>query len=191
MPAKKKKSNLLKWLLGGAGVLVLLSQGNRLRVMSDLKKIRLGEFFTLDEFVKTSTGIENIPTEDAVRRLKLLVQNVLDPLRRAVGKPITITSGYRSPLVNANVVGSSVTSQHMKGEAADFKIAGMTNQQIIDKIRQLRLPYDQVIDEQRGSSLWVHVSHAANGGQRLAWLTRRDPGPTRPKEYETIKTGYA
>lgn len=187
----KSESNVWKWILGGAGALLLLSQGNRHRVMSDLKKIRLGEFFTLDEFVKTSTGLENIPPPEAVERLKLLVKNVLDPLRRYLGKPITITSGYRSPLVNANVIGSSTTSQHMKGEAADFKVSGMTNQQIIDAIRKLRLPFDQVIDEQRGSSLWIHVSHAANGSQRTAWLTRRDPGPTRPREYELIKTGYA
>ena len=184
----------LKWYhyLGiGTGILVIGSIINRQRVMQNLKLIRLGEFFTLDEFVKTSTGIENIPTEDAIRRLTLLVQNVLEPLRKALGKPINITSGYRSPLVNAAVVGSSKTSQHSKGEAADFKVSGMTNQQIIDVIRKLRLPYDQVIDEQRGPSLWVHVSHAASGNQRLAWLTRRDTSTERPREYELIKTGYA
>lgn len=179
------------WAAIGTGTLFLLSQGNRVRVMSNLKDIRLGKYFTLDEFVRTSTGIDNIPPPEVVERLKLLVRNVLDPLREALGKPISINSGYRSEAVNDAVVGSSKTSQHPKGEAADFRVAGMTNQQIIDVIRKLRLPYDQLIDEQRGSSLWVHVSHAANGSQRTAWLTRRDPGPGRPKEYETVKYGYA
>lgn len=158
--------------------------------MKDLSKIRLGEFFTLDEFVKTSTGLDNVPPPEVVERLRKLVQNILDPLRRAVGKPIRITSGYRSPLVNANIEGSSKTSQHMKGEAADLQIAGMSNQQIVDIIRQLRLPYDQLIDEQRGSALWIHVSYNTTGTPRYQWMTRRDPGPGRP-EYETIKVGLA
>lgn len=179
------------WWALGIGVVVLGTQGNRYRVMSDLSKVKLGEFFTLDEFVKTSTGIDNIPPADVVERLRKLVVNVLDPLRKAVGKPIRITSGYRSPSVNAAVIGSSKTSQHMKGEASDLQIDGMTNQQIIDKIRQLRLPYDQLIDEQRGSSLWVHVSYNTSGSPRYQWLTRRDPSTTRPNEYETIKVGLA
>lgn len=184
----------MKWYhYTGIGLALLAVSGffNRQRVMSNLKQVRLGEFFTLDEFVKTRSGLDNVPTEDAIRRLTLLVKNILDPLRKAAGKPITINSGYRSPLVNANTVGSSLTSQHMKGEAADIRIEGMSVAQTIELIRKLRLPYDQLIDEQRGSSVWVHVSHAANGNQRAQWLTRRDPSATRPKEYELVKTGYA
>lgn len=180
-----------KWWAIGAGVLVLATQGNRYKVMNDLSKIKLGDFFTLDEFVKTATGLENIPPPEVVERLRLLVKNVLDPLRKKLGLPITVTSGYRSPLVNANVEGSSKTSQHMNGEAADIVVKGLTNAQIIQVIRSLQLPYDQLIDEQRGSSLWVHVSHNTTGAQRVMWMTRRDPGPNRPKEYELVKYGYA
>lgn len=188
---EKCKMKWYHWTGIGLGVLTLGGFFNRERVMSNLKQIKLGEFFTLDEFVKTRTGFDNTPTPEAIERLRLLVKYILDPLRKAVGKPITITSGYRSPTVNSNVVGSSKTSQHMKGEAADFKISGMTNQQVIDLVRKLRLPYDQIIDEQRGSSLWVHISYNSNGNQRAQWMTRRDPGPTRTREYELIKTGLA
>lgn len=186
-----KNNNWLWWIAGGLGFLVITSQGNRIRVMSDLSKVKLGEFFTLDEFVRTSTGIDNIPPPEVIEKLRKLVVNCLDPLRKALGKSIHINSGYRSPEVNANVVGSSTTSQHMKGEASDIHVDGYTNQQLIDKIRALRLPYDQLIDEQRGSSLWVHISHNATGSQRVQWLTRRDPGASRPKEYELVKYGYA
>ncbi len=188
------------WASIGFGLLLAGGAFNRQRVMNDLRKIRLGEFFTLDEFVKTITGFEDAPPQEVIDSLTALVKNCLDPIRRAIGKPIKVTSGYRSPEKNASIfvdannngvrdageVGSSKTSQHMKGEAADIQIQGMTNQQIIDLIRKLRLPYDQLIDEQQGSSLWVHISHRKVGAQRTQWLTRRDPG-----EYKTIKYGYA
>lgn len=181
------------WILIAVALLGLGGFFNRKRVMGDLSKIQLSENFNLSEFVKTSTGADNIPTPEAIENLKLLVKNILQPLRNHVGRPITITSGYRSPGVNAAVVGSSKTSQHMKGQAADLQIAGMTNQQIIDAVRSLRLPYDQIIDEERknlnGSvSKWIHVSFNPNG-QRKQWMTRRDPGPNRPREYELIKVG--
>lgn len=186
----------MKWYWWIAIALAVLGLGgffNRKRVMSDLSKVQLSENFNLSEFVKTSTGVDNIPTPEAIEQLKLLVKNILQPLRTHLGRPITITSGYRSPLVNSKVEGSSKTSQHMKGQAADLVIPGMTNQQIIDVVRQLRLPYDQIIDEERkridGSvSKWIHVSFNPNG-QRKQWMTRRDPGPDRPREYELIKVG--
>jgi zinc D-Ala-D-Ala carboxypeptidase len=176
------------WAIGTLIVIVIISQINRVRVMGNFKNIKLGPNFDLSEFVKTNTGLENVPGETEIENLKLLVKNILQPLRDHLQKPISITSGYRSPLVNGNVEGSSKTSQHMKGQAADIVIAGMTNQQIIDAVRALSLPYDQIIDEQRGKSLWVHVSYTSTGG-RKQWLTRRDPGPDRPREYETIKIG--
>lgn len=225
-----------KWIVSiSAAGLILAALFNRKRVMEDLKKIRLGKNFTLDEFVVTSTGVENIPGEKEIAALKNLVQKGLQPLRDFLGWAITITSGYRSPITNALVPGSSDTSQHPKGEAGDFsvrftyskkqytesqalelvlkKIAAkgftiknlevrhqssywmwqLSNQTIIDIIRMLKLPYDQLIDEERGNknSIWVHWSIKHEGTQRLQWMTRRDPGPDRPKEYETIKYGYA
>lgn len=159
--------------------------------MSNLAQVKLGKYFTLAEFVVTATGLDNTPTPDAIKRLESLVINCLDPLREKLGKPVHINSGYRSPLVNSNVVGSSTTSQHMVGEAADIHVDGMTNDDLIALIRQMKLPYDQLIDEWRGTSRWVHISHKYSGNQRTQWLTRRDPGPGRPNEYETVKYGYA
>lgn len=175
------------WFAIGIGVLVVTSQGNRVLVMSDLKKIQLSPNFNLSEFVRTSTGIDNIPGPEEIENLRALVTNVLQPLREYVKRPIRITSGYRSPGVNAAVGGSSKTSQHMKGQAADFQIDGMTNQQIIDAVRMLGLPYDQIIDEQLRGSKWIHVSYVKTGN-RLAWLTARDRtgGGT---QYATVKVG--
>lgn len=169
-------------------ILVVAALLNRKRVMAKLKTIRLSKNFTLDEFVITSTGIENVPGEEEIKSLKLLCEKILQPLRDAVGKPIIISSGFRSLLVNTAIGGES-TSQHVKGQAADFHIPGMTNQEIIDLIRELKLPYDQVIDENLKGKQWVHVSF--KNVPRLQWLTARDVGPGRPKKYETIKFGLA
>ena len=63
-------------------------------------------------------GLDNTPGERERLALLALVEKVLDPLREALGEPIRITSGYRSPELN-RLVGGVPTSQHLKGEAAD------------------------------------------------------------------------
>ena len=172
------------WLLPGSVITGILIY--RQRVVSNLKNMKLSENFSLSEFVVTATGLDNIPGDAEVKRLQLLVTNILQPLRKYLNRPVHINSGYRSPLVNKAIGGSS-TSQHMKGEAADIRIDGMTNQEIVSAIRTLNLPYDQLIDEQLHGSKWVHVSYSSTGG-RKQWLTARD-GEGGKTVYETVKFG--
>ena len=160
------------WIGIGIGVLIISSQGNRLLVMNDFTKIRLSKDFTLDQFVRTSSGLDNIPNQTEIDALRALATNVLQPLRDYFKKPFQKISGFRSLPVNTKI-GGSKTSQHMKGEAADFQIIGVTNQQIIDAARMLRLPYDQIIDEQLRGSKWIHVSYSQKGNKKQ-WLTARD-----------------
>lgn len=135
--------------------------------------MKLGRWFTLDEFTRSPTaramGIDNTPPPDAVQRLTLLVVNVLDPLRDALGKPITVTSGYRSPMLNVRAGGAS-SSQHVLGEAADIECAGLATAELARRVLKLGLPFDQLIlefhDPEVPSSGWVHVSHRASGVQR-------------------------
>ena len=76
-------------------------------------------YFTLQELTKSNTAIakklDNTPDEQAIKNLNTLVDNVLDPLRKLYGKPIIVTSGYRSPEVNRSVNGAT-SSQHALGE---------------------------------------------------------------------------
>lgn len=117
--------------------------------------------FTIDELSRSATatrrGIDNTPTREAIGNLTALVDNVLDPLREAWGKPIRVNSGYRCPALN-RAVGGSATSQHLTGQAADITAGGVSeNRRLFDLIRRLRLPFDQLIWENGGA--WVHVSH--------------------------------
>ena len=95
------------------------------------------KYFSYSEFFKSDTAekyqVNNIP-EDAqlsqvLGNIKALVSNVLDPLRAMIGRPIIITSGYRSQRVN-ELIGGSKTSQHLLGKAADIHVQGYTPQQM-------------------------------------------------------------
>lgn len=112
----------MKWywwatIIGGTGLLIL----NRKRVMDSLD-IQLSNDFNLKDFVRTSTGFDNIPGTEEIENLANIVRRTLQPLRNYLRLPITITSGYRSLLVN-RAVGSNDSSQHIKGEAVDFRVA--------------------------------------------------------------------
>lgn len=120
------------------------------------------KYFTIKELTNSATakrkGIDNRPTQEVTTALVALVDNVLDPLRQAYGKPIVVTSGYRSVKLNKAVGGAS-SSQHVKGEAADIRSVSddpKENKVIFDLIRKLGLPFDQLINEFGYD--WVHVS---------------------------------
>ena len=89
--------------------------------------ISLSPHFCLDEFTKSSTamkhGIKNTPPQEAVDNLRALCQGCLEPLRKELGLPVVITSGYRTKALNSMLAHSSERSQHMLGQAADFYVA--------------------------------------------------------------------
>ena len=126
----------------------------------------LGQWFSLREMTRTSTGLPNQPPESYWANLKRLVDTLLDPLRNDLGAPVRVTSGYRSPQVNA-AIGGSRTSRHMLGLAADIKVKGMESTTLAERIEQLRqdgfLDYDQVIAYAASRGGHVHVGLAPGG----------------------------
>ena len=120
--------------------------------------MKLSENFSLDELIRTSTGLDNTPSEEQIENLRQLVVNVLQPARDALG-PIKVTSGYRSPEVNAKI-GGAPNSQHTKGEAVDLMMSG-GQKRLLDWIIE-NVEFDQIISEfpdKLGRPLWVHVSY--------------------------------
>lgn len=119
------------------------------------------KWFSVEELTRSDTaqrlGIDNTPGREAVASMEALVENVLDPLREAWGKPLRVTSGYRSPKLNV-AVGGSRTSHHMKGMAADITTGNrVENRRLFQLIIDLNLPFSQLIDEKNFS--WIHVSY--------------------------------
>lgn len=126
--------------------------------------MKLSEHFYLSEFILSQTaarlGIPNDPDPVSLENLKRTAEG-LEKIRTFLGHPIHISSGFRSKALN-HVVGGAATSQHMRGEAADFTSPeyGLPNKiahALEPKIKLLGI--DQIILEFGG---WVHVSFAAN-----------------------------
>ena len=134
--------------------------------------MNLSKSFTLNELTKsqeaTRLGIDNTPNEEHILNLKLLCENILQPVRDFYGMPLSVSSGYRSAAL-CEAIGSSSKSQHTKGQAADFEIFGVANKDLADFVVK-NLDYDQCIlefwNENEPNSGWVHCSFNASGNRK-------------------------
>lgn len=131
----------------------------------------MGKYFTIEELTKSSTakraGIKNIPNEKELKNLNSLIDNILDPLREAYGKPIIVTSGFRCEELN-DLVNGVRGSQHRTGQAADIRSKVDTrkeNKKLFDLVIALKLPFDQLIDEYDYN--WVHVSFSDRNRRQI------------------------
>lgn len=86
---------------------------------------KLSENFSFNEFVNEDDPER--PSGTALLYLVDLCEKVLEPLRKHLGKPIKITSGYRSPAHNARI-GGAKNSLHTTGMAADVAVGGIPEQ---------------------------------------------------------------
>jgi len=135
--------------------------------------MRLTPNFSLEQLIRSETAererIDNLPAAEVVGNLRLLAEG-LEQVRALVGFPLEISSGYRCPELNARV-GGARTSQHTRGEAADFTCAEFGPPlDIIRAIRDSDIDFDQCILEY---AKWVHISFSAAPRGRV--LTIYDP----------------
>lgn len=128
----------------------------------------MARFFTLSELTRSDTAqlrhINNSPNHDEIKRLYALMEECLDPIREAWGKPIGVNSGYRSAQLNA-AVGGVATSQHLRGEAADITAGTREdNKRLFYLIQTLGVEFDQLINE--SGYKWLHISFKEKGNRR-------------------------
>lgn len=130
--------------------------------------MKLTEHFDYEELIASDTaklgGIYNVPDDRQAACLALLAVEVLEPARQAYGKPIRVTSGYRSERLN-KAVGGKPNSQHMRGQAADLQA---DNLERLYDIIQSQGNYDQLLLESNGKSKWIHVSFNPDGNRGTA-----------------------
>lgn len=135
--------------------------------------------FTLAEMIRSSAasrrGIDNTPSPVVIKALTALCVHVLEPVRAHHGRPVIVTSGYRSPAVN-KAIGGATTSQHVAGEAADFTVHGVSNIEVC-RWMEKNLNYDQLIYE-FGESGWIHASYRAGQLRNMELSAVRRGGKT-------------
>lgn len=133
----------------------------------------LTEHFTLEEFTDSQTaarkGLNNVPALGSPERANLTrTAETMEKVRALLGdKPILISSGYRSPQVNA-AVGGSKSSAHMSGLAVDFSCPGFgTPKAICKKLEphMKALGVDQLIHEY---DTWVHLGLTQGAPRHMA-----------------------
>ena len=123
--------------------------------------MNLSPHFTLAELTVTDhREFDNSPTQEEIsnlQRLAYLLEKVKDTLG---GKPIMVNSAFRSKAVN-DAVGSSDKSQHRLGCACDFRVPGITPDEVVRAVIAANLPYQQLIrefsDPVKGGG-WTHIS---------------------------------
>ena len=133
----------------------------------------LSKNFSLLELTKSQTaerkGIDNKPTAEHIENMVALCENILQPVRDQYGSFI-VSSGYRCPEL-CIAIGSSKDSQHAKGQAADFEVAGVSNYKLASWIEE-NLEFDQLILEcfTGGNTGWIHCSYVPDGrGETLTY----------------------
>ena len=151
--------------------------------------MNLTKNFSISELTKSQTaerkGIDNTPSPEHQENLKLLCTAILQPVRDHFSKVVTISSGYRSPEL-CTAIGSKITSQHAKGQAADFEIFGVSNKALADYIDS-ELHCDQLIleywKESDPNSGWVHCSFSEGKNRRQYLRAYKENGKTK---YEPV-----
>jgi len=140
--------------------------------------MQLSKHFKLIEFTKSMTairkGISNEAGSGEIKNLTDLCYGILEPVRAKFEKPVIITSGYRSEEL-CEAIGSKKTSQHAKGQAVDFEIAGVSNLAVALWLSN-NVDFDQLIlefwkeEDKDPNSGWIHASFS-EGSNRKQVLT--------------------
>jgi zinc D-Ala-D-Ala carboxypeptidase len=146
--------------------------------------MNLSPHFTLEEMTFSQTAsrldIDNTPDRDALAQLHDLAA-VLEEVRKLLGTPLIISSGYRCRELNG-VVGGAPNSAHTRGQAADFVSPPLTPHDICLLIEKSKIDFDQLIHEHD----WVHL--AISPRQRREILTLMKGGGYKPGLHQREKT---
>ena len=145
--------------------------------------MKLSNNFSLEEMIFSQTAIRknivNSPTEDHQAALGLLCAKLLQPVRDQFG-PVVLSSGYRSHALNLAIGGAS-SSQHSKGEAADFSCQSADNYVVSNWIAnnlvfdQLILEYFDVVEPAKG---WIHCSWSGERNRKEILIASKQNGRT-------------
>jgi len=152
--------------------------------------MRLSKNFVLSEITRSNTArrlnISNAPNKEHLRNMQILITNLIQPMRDALG-PIRISSGYRSPVLNRTIGGSS-KSQHCKGQALDLQFwrdGEMCNKEIYNWVIEQGIEFDQMINE--FDFAWIHISLKDKENRRQTLEAYHDEDGDTKYRYADVK----
>lgn len=112
-------------------------------IMDTDRNVKLARHFKVKEFA-CKDGSQVVFIDD-------YLCTILDILRNKIGKPVIITSGYRTPEWNKKCNGAKY-SYHMRGMAADIRVDGMSAKELAKEL-------DKIVENSCGIIVynnWVH-----------------------------------
>ena len=146
------------------------------------KQAKLSPHFSLGELTKTNyyTSDGNIPSHVAIETLKRIcgwLEILRERYNRKYGNlslgpgpgdrseeeiPVLISSGYRSEQVNMKC-GGAKGSNHLTGCAVDIRCLGPEQMiryacLLLDTADENRWVFDELIQEKRGTTYWIHFA---------------------------------
>jgi len=151
--------------------------------------MKLSEHFALAEIIRSESakrhGVSNQPSAEHLENIKVLCNEVLEPIRKLFGS-INITSGYRSRVLN-HYINGSLNSQHCEGKAVDIDQDDMSvssNAEIFNYIKD-NLEFDQLIWEfgNHNKPDWIHVSYNKGKNRKLVLKSIKTNGRTAYAKY--------
>jgi len=158
-------------------------------------KKKITENFSVKEMTASDTAtkekIANVPSAEILEALTFLCEQVLEPVRAHFGKPVKVSSGFRSDKLNSRI-GGATNSLHTKGQAVDFEIEGIDNKELAEWVKN-NCKYDQIILEyyvdnngKPSNDGWVHVSVRKVESNRKELLTATKDG--KRTKYTPVKS---
>lgn len=130
------------------------------------------KYFSISEMTRSDTarrlGIDNTPSDEIKNNLTLFIEKVLDPIREDWGSPITVSSGYRCPVLN-KAVGGVPNSGHQYGFCADLQVKGdlrKFSNFVIEWMKEHQMKWDQIIWEKCGGVTWLHFCWIGKDGKQ-------------------------
>lgn len=149
--------------------------------------MKISEHISYSEATKSQTasrcGIVNDPNVEQLDAMKLVAEKVFEPLRKAIDKPILVSSFFRCEKLNKKI-GGAPGSQHSKGEAMDLDLDGF-NSELFSYIKS-HLDFDQLIWEFGNVNQpdWVHVSYKKEGNRKEVLRAVKEAGKTIYKKFD-------
>lgn len=192
----KKKPNPLAYYLTAGALLAIaafgfpigrVGLGNSSTRRKGVNPDYFSLFYDYDDLTRSETaqtlGVSNSPNLVQVENARRFAQTVLDPIATFIGEAPQINSWFRSSQVNANIPGSSNSSDHLDASAADVTLKdGNNNYLIVRAILTKNLPVDQIIlYGGLGGKQYIHL------GQDI----KRSLDDQRMQILEKVPGGYA